>query len=380
MLKKKLMFMSRVLDGFFKVVESIRKKYRHDEHVRYAQNRTMKSFKQVKEKRKLTKDQAKEVRSFYKQLTGKDVPLIYHEYFYSRTGVYSKEYMPVGLFEADLIGRANQWKRLSPAYSDKNMDELYLPHILHPVTILKNYNGYYYYKNKPVSKDEAVSLCCNIENAIIKPSMQSKGKGVKLISVTNGLSNIDHKTIEEVFNLYQKNFLIQEKVIQHPAINALNPTSVNTLRIMTYRSGMEIIVVYAVIRIGRSGQVIDNQSAGGISTIIHEDGTLGKYAFGVAGEDRVEKTDSGIVLKGYKIPYFEKAIEAVKKSHYDLPFFDIVGWDVSIDEAGEPVLIEWNGNAGPSQTACGTGLGKYTEKILREIMPRENTRNHFKSR
>ena len=367
--------MSRLLDGFFRVADNLRKKYKHDKHVRYAKSRTKKSFKQVKTKRKLTKAQAEVVKSYYKKLTGKNVPLIYHEYFYSRTGVYSKEYMPVGLFEADLIGRANQWKRLSPAYSDKNLDESYLPHIPHPASILKNINGYYYYKGRPVSKEDAVLLCSNIESAIIKPSTQSKGKGVRLISVVNGVSNIGSKTIEEVFSDYQKNFLIQEAVRQHPLISALNPTSVNTIRILTFRSGMEIIVVYAVIRIGRSGQVIDNQSAGGISTIIHDDGTLGKYAFGVAGDDMIEKTDTGIVLEGYKIPGFEKAIAAVKKSHFDLPFFDIVGWDVAINEEGEPVLIEWNGNTGPSQTACGTGLGKYTDRILRELMPRENTRN-----
>lgn len=366
--------MSRLLDVLFRLTETLYQKYEHDKHVRWAEKRTLKSFEKVKDKRKLTEAQAKEVKTYYKKMTGIDVPLTFHEYFYSRTGVYSKEYMPVGLFEADLIGRANQWKRLSPAYSDKNMDEIYLPHILHPVTILKNINGYFYYKGRPVSKEEAISLCGNIESAIIKPSMQSKGKGVNFLNVKNGITNLGEKTIEEVFNEYHVNYLIQEKVTQHNAISALNPSSVNTIRIMTYRSGMEVIVVYAVIRIGRSGQIIDNQSAGGISTVIHEDGRLGKYAFGVAGDDKIEKTDSGIVLENYKIPGFSKAIEAVKKSHFDLPFFDIVGWDISINENEEPVLIEWNGNAGPSQTACGTGLGKYTDKILSELMPRKNTR------
>ena len=174
---------------------------------------------------------------------------------------------------------------------------------------------------------------------------------------------------------YKRGYIVQEAIIQHEKISALNPTSVNTIRILTYRSGMEILVVYAVIRIGRMGQVIDNQSAGGISTAINKDGTLGKYAFGVAGDDLIEKTDSGIVLDGYVIPYFKKAIEAVTQSHYDLPFFDLVGWDISISPGGDPVLVEWNGNPGPSQTACGTGLGIYTERIIKEVWPRKNSRN-----
>lgn len=370
--------MSLVLDAFFGATKWLHNKYEYRKYVRRSDRRVAESLKKVKTRRRLTKEQAKEVRDFYKKLTGKRITLLYHEYFYSRTGVYSKEYMPIGFFEADLMGRANQWSRYYPSYSDKNMDDIYLPHILHPQSILKNMNGYFYYKGEPVGKEEAIKLCSNIEKAIIKPSMQSKGVGVKLLSVSDGVSNIDNKTIEQLFDTYKKNFLIQEAVRQHPVISALNPTSVNTIRIMTYRSGMEIIVVYSVIRIGRLNQVIDNQSAGGISTVIHEDGTLGKYAFGVAGDDMIEKTDTGIVLEGYKIPGFEKAIEVVKKSHFDLPFFDIIGWDISINEEEEPVLIEWNGNAGPSQTACGTGLGKYTERIVSELMPRKNTRSFIK--
>ena len=155
---------------------------------------------------------------------------------------------------------------------------------------------------------------------------------------------------------------------------ALNPTSVNTVRIMTYRSGMEVLLVYAVARIGRKGEVIDNQSAGGMSTQIDDEGKLCKYAFGVAGDDKIEKTDSGIVLEGYEIPSYKEAIEIVKKLHYKLPLFDLIGWDLAIGEDGEPILIEWNGEPDPSQTACGTGFGSLTERIISEIWNRPNTR------
>lgn len=370
--------MSWVLDGFFVAARWLHNKYEYKKYVRRSDRRIAESLKKVEVRRRLTKEQAHEVREYYKRLTGKRITLLYHEYFYSRTGVFSKEYMPIGFFEAELMGRANQWNRYYPSYSDKNMDEVYLPHILHPQSILKNMNGYYYFKGEPVSKEDAIRLCGNIDSAIIKPSMKSKGDGVRFVKIKDGVTNIDNKTVGQLFESYKKNFLIQESVQQHPVISALNPTSVNTIRIMTYRSGMEILVVYSVIRIGRMGQVIDNQSAGGISTVIHEDGTLGKYAFGVAGDDMIEKTDSGIVIEGYKIPGYDKAIQAVKKSHYDLPFFDIVGWDIAINESGDPVLIEWNGNAGPSQTACGTGLGVYTERIVSELMPRKNTRSFVK--
>ena len=142
---------------------------------------------------------------------------------------------------------------------------------------------------------------------------------------------------------------------------------------MTYRSGMEVLVVYAAIRIGRIGQVIDNQSAGGMSTIIGDDAKLGKYAFGGYLEDQIEKTDIGTVLEGFEIPSYSKAIEMVKRLHYQLPYFKIIGWDIAIDEEGDPVIIEWNTEPGLSQSAFGPGFGKYTERILRELWPRKNT-------
>lgn len=366
--------MSKILDKLFSVASKLQNKYNYNKHYFHSKQRISKSLLNCKIKRNLSASQKEEVRSFYKQLTGKNVSLLYHEYFFSRTGKYSKEYMPIDLFEADIIGRANRWDYYIGSFRDKNFDEVYLPHIKHPHTYLKNINGYYYYEGNPVSREEAISLCKNLKNVVIKPSQLSKGKGVKKISVTNGKIENDEQTIEEIFDTYKKDFIIQEAIIQHEKLSALNPTSVNTMRVMTYRSGMEVLVVYAAIRIGRIGQVIDNQSAGGISTVINEDGTLGKYAFGVAGDDMIEKTDTGIILEGYQIPYFNEALDIVKQSHYDLPYFDIVGWDISIDKEGVPILVEWNGNPGPSQTACGTGLGKYTERIIKEVWPRVNSR------
>ena len=157
-------------------------------------------------------------------------------------------------------------------------------------------------------------------------------------------------------------------------MSALNPTSVNTLRVLTFRSGMEILIVYVVVRIGKLGAVVDNQCAGGISTYVNEDGTIGKFAFGGYDEDNILKTDTGIILDGYQIPSFDKVLEAVKYLHYQLPYYDLVGWDMAIDENGEPVVIEWNTNTGLSQSAYGPGFGKYTERIIRELWGRKNNR------
>lgn len=334
--------------------------------------RITKNFKYLDHRRKLTKAQKKEVQDFYKSMIGKSVPLYCHEYFYSRTGFFTKEYVPNNIYHCELVPKANQ-HRFQSVYGDKNMCDFLFPgeNIVH--SILKNMNGYYYYEGNPVSEEEAVSLCQNLEKVIIKPSRQSEGRGVQMFSVRNGLTDLNGKTIAQLFKEYNKDFLVQDWVRQHEGMAALNPTSVNTMRILSYRSGMEVLIIYSVVRIGRIGSVIDNQCAGGISTTIDNDGRLGKEAFGGFSTDNIDQTDTGVLLEGYQLPSYDKVIEMVKRLHLKLPFFNLVGWDVAIQENGEPVLIEFNTNPGLSQSAFKSGMGEYTERIIRELWPRPNT-------
>ncbi len=336
------------------------------------EKRITRNFKKLKHHRKLSKEQIKETQDFYINLIGKEVPLYCHEYFYSRTGNFTKEYVPNNIYHCELIPKANQ-TQFQKAFGDKNMCDIIFhgENIAH--SILKNMNGYYYYEGKPVSEEEAISLCQNMDKVIIKPSNEAHGDGVQFFSVKDGITTLSGKRIEDLFKNYDKNFLIQEWISQHKDIAALNPTSVNTLRILSYRSKMEVLIIYSVIRIGRSGSVIDNQCAGGISTTIDKEGKLGKEAFGGFSDDNITKTDTGITLEGYQLPSYDKAIEMVKRLHLKLPYFNIIGWDVAIQEDGEPVLIEFNTAPGLSQSAFSSGMGEYTERIIRELWPRPNT-------
>lgn len=364
--------MNKIIIHFFSFINRLQQRYAYRQYMKKKRRELIDKLDKLPDRRHLTEEQKREIVDFYKRLTGKTISTLDHEYFYSRTGVYSKEYIPMDFFQAEVIGRLNRIDCYN-SYKDKNLDEVLLPGIKHPHSYLKNINGYYYFEGKPVSREDAAELCQNLGEVIIKPSLSFKGLGVNVMHVKDGMTDLEGKSIVDVFQQYKKDFLIQEVVHQHAKISALNPTSVNTLRMATYRSGMEVLLAYAVIRIGRSGQVIDNQSAGGISTRINPDGTLGKYAFGKAGDDMLEKTDTGIVLKGYQIPYYDKAVAKVKELHYSLPLFDLIGWDISIDEQGELVLIEWNGTPGPSQTACGTAFGDLTERMFKEVWNRKNT-------
>ena len=335
------------------------------------------SYSRLSTKKELSAEQVQEIQDFYKRTIGHEVPVDWHQYFYARTGIYSKYYVPTS--EYHLIGRLNIYP-MHLAYNDKNMTELTLPNTHQPKIILKNMSGYFYAEGKALTKEDALELCKDLGDVIIKPSLTGRGVGVKKVHLENGMVNGGPQTVKELFKEYKADYLIQRIIRQHAEMAALNPSSINTIRLVSYRSGMEVKIVYTVIRIGRKGMNVDNESAGGISAVIRSDGTIGKYAYGAPGDDRIESTDTGVRLEGYKVPSFDKAIELVKFSHMQLPYFNLIGWDIAIEEDGTPIMIELNLNPDLSQSANGPAFGQYTEEILKDAMSRSDSWTPFTSK
>ena len=326
------------------------------------------------EVKSLSIGQKRDILAFYDKLIGKKVPIYWHEYFYSRNDRFSEKYVPACLYHSDVIYKLNNYI-LRHAYVDKGIYDVYFPDILRPKTFVKNINGYYYNDSKPISREEAIEICQNLDGGVSKPTQEGKwGNGVKVFSSQDGVLS-DGGTIESLMDGYGKNFIIQEKIQQHESMALLNPTSLNTLRVLSYRQGNEVFILYVVVRIGRKGKSVDNETAGGINADIDlSTGRIIDCAYGTSREKRILNTDVGTVLKNFQIPGFEKVVSEVKELHMRLPYFNLVGWDFGIDKNGNPVMIEWNRCPDLSQTAHGPAFGEMTEEIFKRINTLKDTR------
>ena len=89
---------------FYRMIDGLRKKILY----MYMDGFIKSQYKKLSDKKKLTKEQKREIQGFYKNIIGKKISLYSHEYFYSRTGIYSKEYIPKSLHEIELIPKANK--------------------------------------------------------------------------------------------------------------------------------------------------------------------------------------------------------------------------------------------------------------------------------
>ena len=314
----------------------------------------------------LTKEQKKEIKDYYKQMLGVKVTTKWHQLAYSISGICDKRILPFDLY-LYYIRPALINNRMRLAYQDKNFFPRILPFVNFPKTILQCSNGFFFSGQQAISREEAVRMCYNLSPSIIKPALNTfGGNNIVLLSVKEGITNMDNKTIEEVFNAYGRNFIIQEAVKQHPQMASLNPTSLNTIRIMSFRKDNEVLICSCFARIGKPGSVVDNMSSGGIGVVVKADGFFSQYAYTRTYSELKETTYTGIVLKDFQIPAFDAVLELVKKAHLAIPQFPLLAWDIAIDENKIPVVVEYNIHFDNTVLIQMGELffGEYTDEIL----------------
>jgi len=146
------------------------------------------------------------------------------------------------------------------------------------------------------------------------------------------------------FLMEKDGYLIGAFIPQHPYAVTLNPTTTNTVRLLTcwdYESNTPFIA-RGVQRIGRQGMyAADNAALGGLVTQIDLDsGTLGHIAHRSHGPVKYIKNhpDSGVPVYGTKIPHFEAVKTDVIRMCYELNFIPYMGWDIVITEDSFKVL------------------------------------------
>lgn len=139
--------------------------------------------------------------------------------------------------------------------------------------------------------------------------------------------------------------ILEELVVQHDALQSLNPSSVNTIRVATLLGDKMQGVVYAFIRIG-NGKVIDNVDCGGMAARVDlQSGRILTKGADKLGNVFERHPFSGIDIVGFQIPYWEEVMQMCLAASRKIPQMRFIAWDVAITNKG-PIFIE--GNSFPS--------------------------------
>lgn len=314
----------------------------------------------------LPREYEKSIQNYYSKLISKKIDSTWHKLYYNANGLENERFIPIDILFTRIIPFFNDIN-FSEAYSDKSQYERLFPDISHPKTYIKRVNGSFYVADKIVSLKKAVESFPRNKSVIIKPTIYtSQGEGVKLFNA-DGFSN---ENIEDIFDYYGNNFIVQELVKSHNIISQLNQSSLNTLRIITFRKDTDVYVLSVTLKIGKSGENVDNGHHGGFFCGVDKTGRLKKYVYTLNPFTKSEYTENGIAIHNLKLPVFNKVLDCVRECAKRLPYSRYAGWDIAIDQNCNPILIEVNlkcpgGNI--MQIPNGPLFGDETDAMLKEV-------------
>lgn len=315
-------------------------------------------------KTSLTKEQLREAKRYWKRYSKHYSPL-WHRFFTEKTGTFDPRFIPEDLMFTDIEGYLNDWSS-AHGVDNKNNYKMYFPEIRHPKAAFRRMRGLYHDDDYSlISQEQAMENCRQMGNVIFKYAVESgKGGGIRFWKTEDG-----EDALVKLFDKMPQEMLAQEFISQHAELEKINPSSVNSIRIVTLMRQEGVSVLAAYLRMGNPGARVDNVCFGGCCSAIKADGTLMDFGYSKAA-DKITTHSTGFRFAGFHVPSYDNVVDVVKRMHQKMGDFRIVSWDIAIAPDGEPVFIEMNLKYGAMeyhQLFNGPLFGDDTEAILDEI-------------
>lgn len=189
------------------------------------------------------------------------------------------------------------------------------------------------------NRDEVLAFVHRHPQFMAKPSCGSCGWGIEKLSAAEFA---DEETLYAHLLEKAPQLELEEVIVQHPAVAAIYPGSINTVRMVTVRgeSG-RVYLITAMFRIG-NGKYVDNFNSGGmVAPMDPETGTVIDRALDKQKNLYDSHPATGTPIKGFTFPDWDKARTLVEQAAQVIPEVGYVGWDVCFTPDG-PCLVEGN--------------------------------------
>lgn len=333
--------------------------------------RIIDAYKELRLKRghipfgKLTKEQKLATKAFWGKLKPTQEYLSLYNY---NNQDFDPKYIPDDMYYADIDTYFNNGIDCM-SLDDKNMYDLYFPDIKQPKTIARKHGNIYTDElYNIINLEDVLARCIKQSSVIIKKSTLSNGgKNIIFWHTEDGINDLK-SAIQGSSNL-----IIQEIIKQHNDIGKIHPNSLNSIRILSLTRNNSVHILSSIIRMGANGANVDNGHSGGIFVGLDENGRFKDTAYTYMSGQKFQHKHptTNIPFTDCRVPNYDRCLELVKKLAPRLCRFSrLTSWDLSVDESGEPVLIEVNlayGGLFFHQISNGPVFGELTKEILEEV-------------
>jgi hypothetical protein len=289
---------------------------------------------------------------------------LWHKVYAAANGEPSVDYLPEDIFYNVFENRLNPRPR-KEIYKDKNhYDRLNWSCL--PSTIFRIINGRLFdTKYRMIDTQAALELAraADLPEFVVKPTRDTSGGA--------GVQFLDLAQLATFIAANQKShsdWIVQQPVIQHEALVQLHSSSVNTIRVVTLRTGAGVSAISSFIRIGAGKSRVANVSASkGIAVGILPDGSLKDYGCNHKLQRCTQHPDHNYPLEQMVIPSFGAVQATCVELHHTIPELDLISWDMTVDHHGAPVVLEFNirrQEINYNQVCNGPILGPYIDAVL----------------
>lgn len=247
-------------------------------------------------------------------------------------------------YERDKFITYQRSQRVIKNYNDRNYIHL-LQNKVEFNTVFSEYLKREWIDCRSTSEKQFRDFLARHGSVIMKPLEGGQGRGIFKLSNKEYQNGIIKK---------YRNYIAEEVLQQHSKMSLLNPSSVNTVRVLTFKG----VIIGCALRIGVKGAFIDNLHSNGVCAHLDKDtgiidavcvdNDMNKYLF---------HPDSGIKLVGYQIPNWKVLLDTVKEASQKMKRLQYIGWDVAVLE-DSVAIIEGNHDPGHDimQMIAQTGL------------------------
>ena len=206
-----------------------------------------------------------------------------------------------------------------------------------------------------------------------KPFARALGRGTRIVEI----GDLDpRKVFDELVST--GTYILEELIEQCPEMSQFNPSSVNTIRTALINTSRGVEMLFAEIRCGRAGSIVDNGGQGGILIPCDiETGRLCKYGYDGSGRKYTCHPDSKVVFENFQVPRWNEVVALSKELMVKIPGLKYVGWDISLTK-DNIVLVEGNSRpmVGGLQGLHQTGF----KKELLEILDTDTVSEEFRTK